>query len=257
MTVKLRWVAFYTLLRKEIVRFCRMWPQTLLPPLITAALYFIIFGSFIGSQIGLVQGIAYIDFIVPGLILMTIINNAFANVVFSFYIAKFQREIEEIIVAPVPIWVIISAYVGAGFLRGITSGILVFFIALFFWEPQLYNAGILFLFAILTSLVFSLGGLLNGIFARKFDDITLFSTFILIPLTYLGGVFYSIDTLPAIWQTISRFNPILYMMNGFRYGMYGITDVNLLNGIAILVVLTALLALANSYLLYRGYGIKE
>lgn len=257
MTPYQKWIAFYTLLRKEVLRFSRMWTQTLLPPVITASLYFLIFGHFIGARIGTIDNIPYLDFIVPGLIMMTVINSAFANVVFSFYIAKFQREIEELLVSPMPLSLIIAGYVMGGILRGLIAGAIVFATAMLFWHPQIYSFGILLLFALLTALVFALGGLLNAIFARKFDDITLFSTFILVPLTYLGGIFYSIEALPQPWQSLSRLNPILYMISGFRYGMYGIRDVHLINGIVILIFLATFLATANGYLLYRGFGVRE
>lgn len=250
-------ISFYALLRKEVVRFLRMWPQTFLPPLVTVALYFIIFGNFIGGKIGEMGGIPFIDFIVPGLVLMTVINSAFANVVGSFYIAKFQRELEAQLVSPMPIWLIIAGYVCGGVMRGVVSAILVLFIALFFWEPHFYNIGIVLLFLLLASLVFSLAGLLNGIFAKKFDDVAMFASFLLTPMTYLGGVFFSLDALSPTWKSISLLNPIWYMMSGFRYGFYGVSDVGLSTGIGILILLAAILCTLNGYLLQRGFGIKE
>lgn len=257
MSPKRQWIAFYTLLIKEIVRFFRFWPDTLLPPIMNIALYLIIFGGFLGVRIGPLLGISYTDYIVPGLILMTVITSAFANVVGSFYISKFTRDIEELLVSPMPIWLIIAGYIGGGIARGFVSGILVIIVALFFWEPQFYSFATIFIYLLLTSLVFSLAGLFNGIFAKKFDDISLFATFILTPLTYLGGVFFSIDNLPGSWKLIAQFNPILYMISGFRYGFYGVTDVDLSFGISILILLAVTLALLNGYLLSRGVGIKE
>ncbi len=250
-------IAFYTILRKEIVRILRLWPQTLLPPLITVILYFIIFGDFMGARIGPILGVPYLDFIVPGLIMMTVINSAFANVVYSFYSAKFQREIEELLVSPMTMKVIMAGYICGGIFRGLIAGVMVLCTALFFWTPHFYDITIVIFYLIVSSLVFSLGGMFNAIFARKFDDITMFSSFVLVPLTYLGGVFYTIDFLPAPWNSISRLNPILYMMSGFRYGFYGITDIDILTGIVILILLATLLALVNVYLLERGVGIKE
>lgn len=250
-------ISFYTLLRKEVVRFFRYWPQTLLPPVVTVALYLIIFGEYIGEKIGPVQGIEYVSFLVPGLIMLSVINSSFANVVGSFYISKFQRDIEELLVSPMPIWLIISGYICGGILRGFVVAALVIGVSLFFWEPSVKHPIIIVIFLFLTSLVFSLGGLFNGIFAKKFDDIAMFATFILVPLTYLGGVFYSVDALPYPWQTISLFNPILYMISGFRYGFYGVSDVNVFFGIAILIFLSAVLAFVDGYLIYRGIGLKE
>ncbi len=250
-------IAFYTLVRKEFVRFLHMWPQTFLPPLVTVTLYLIIFGNFIGGMVGEMSGVSFLDFIVPGLILMTVINSAFANVVGSFYIAKFQRELEGQLVSPMPIWLIISGYVCGGILRGIVAAILVFGVSLFFWEPRIYNIWVVLFFLFMASLVFSLGGLLNGIFAKKFDDIAMFASFLLTPMTYLGGVFFSINALSPTWKSISLLNPILYMMSGFRYGFYGISDVGIATGIGILVLLAAFLGILNGYLLQRGIGIKE
>lgn len=250
-------VALYTILRKEVVRFFRIWSQTLLPPLINQSLYFIIFGAFIGSRVGELQGIPYMAFLVPGLVMMAVINNSFANVVSSFFGGKFQRSIEEILVSPTPNWVIVLGYTFGGALRGIVVGFLVFLVSLFFVRPEISNLGIIVLFMFLTSLVFSLGGLLNGIFAKTFDDVSLFSTFILVPLTYFGGVFYSTASLPEFWQLVSRFNPILYMVDGFRYGFYGVSDLPLWQSLTVLIGLTVLLLFFNLYLLRKGIGLRS
>lgn len=256
MNIKNNWVAFYTLLRKEVVRFMRIWTQTLLPPVINQSLYFIIFGSFIGSQVSSINGVSYMAFIVPGLVMMGVINSSFSNVVSSFFGSKFQKNIEELLVSPTPNWVIVAGYAAGGVLRGILVGIIVFIVSVFFTQPQIYSFPLIILFIALTSLVFSLGGLMNGIFANKFDDIGIFTTFILTPLTYFGGVFYSIKSLPVFWQTVSKLNPILYMIDGFRYGFYGVADVNIFISIGVLLTFTIVLLFANLHLLNKGTGLK-
>lgn len=250
-------IAYKTIVRREVVRFTRIWTQTLLPPVITQSLYFVIFGKFIGSRIGEVQGVDYMAFIVPGLVMMAVINSSFTNVVSSFFSSKFQRNIEEMLVSPVSNWAIIGGYITGGALRGLLVGIIVFGVSIFFTHPQVHQIGIVVLFIILTAVVFALGGLLNAIFAKKFDDISIFPTFVLTPLTYLGGVFYSIYDLPPFWQQVSRFNPILYMVNGFRFGFYGVSDVSVWISIGILLFFTLVLTLANAYVLREGIGLKE
>ena len=249
-------IAFNTIVRKEITRWLRIWTQTLLPPVITQSLYFVIFGKFIGAQIGRIHGISYIDFIVPGLVMMAVINSAFANVVSSFFSAKFQRSVEELLVSSTPNWVILAGYTAGGALRGILVGIIVFIISIFFTQPQILHPIIIAVFIVLTSIVFSLGGFSNAIYAKKFDDVAIFPTFILTPLTYLGGVFYSIHSLPDLWQKVSRLNPILYMINGFRFGFYGISDVNVGWSIGILVFFTLALTIVNLSMLDKGTGLK-
>lgn len=251
------WIAFCTIVRKEVVRFFRIWPQTLLPPVINQALYFIIFGSFIGSRIGNIGGVPYMAFIVPGLVMMAVINSAFANVVSSFFGSKFQKNIEELIVSPTPNWVIIAGYVAGGMLRGIIVGLIVLAISIFFVAPVITYPIIVFLFITFTSLLFSLGGLTNAIFATKFDDVSVFTTFVLTPLSYLGGVFFSIKSLPVQWQTIARANPILYLIDGFRYGFYGVSDVPVYTSLAVLIIMTVLLIAYNLHLLERGTGMKD
>lgn len=257
MIAQKNWVAYTSLVRKEVVRFIRIWTQTLLPPVITQSLYFIIFGGFIGSQIRNIHGVSYMTFIVPGLIMMGVINSAFANVVGSFFGAKFQRNIEELMVSPTPNWIIIAGYVTGGALRGVLVGIIIFAISAFFTHPTIYNIGIVGLFIVLTAIVFSLGGFINAVFATKFDDISIFPTFILTPLTYFGGVFYSISDLPAVWQNISKLNPILYMVDGFRYGFFGQADVNVFLSAGILIGFTVLLTGISLYLLKKGVGLKS
>ncbi len=250
-------VSLKTIIRKEVVRILRIWTQTLIPPVITQTLYFVIFGKFIGSRIGEVQGIDYMSFIVPGLVMMSVINNAYGNTVSSFFSAKFQRNIEEIMVSPTPNWVIVLGYVTGGVIRGVSVGFLVFLVSCFFTRPVIYNFPVIVIFVILTSIVFSLGGFMNAMFATKFDDVAIVPTFILTPLTYLGGVFYSVQSLPELWQNVSRLNPILYMVNGFRYGFYGTSDVHLGMSVVMLLVLIAALSFVNLRLMDKGAGLKS
>ncbi|MBI4836691.1 MAG: ABC transporter permease [Candidatus Abawacabacteria bacterium] len=257
MLQSLNWISLVTITQKEVVRFLRIWPQTILPPLINQSLYFIIFGTFIGSQIPPVNGVPYMAFLVPGLVMMGVINSAYSNVVSSFFGAKFQKNIEELLVSPTPSWVIIAGFTLGGMLRGFLVGIVVFALSMFFVAPQIYSLAIILLFIVCTALVFALGGLLNAIFATKFDDISIFTTFILTPLTYLGGVFYSVKSLPALWQTLSYFNPILYLIDGFRYGFYGQADISPWVSIAVLLTMTIILLGANIYLFKKGIGLKQ
>ncbi len=250
-------IALKTIVRKEVVRIMRIWSQTLLPPVITQSLYFVIFGKFVGSRIGNIQGLDYMSFIVPGLVMMAVITSSYANVVSSFFGAKFQRNVEEIMVSPTPNWVIVVGYVTGGIIRGIGVGLLVYIVSCFFTKPVVYSFIVVMTFIILTSVVFSLGGFMNAMFATKFDDVAIVPTFILTPLTYLGGVFYSIHSLPEFWQKISMLNPILYMVNGFRYGFYGTSDVNVWFSALMLVVLTAVLLFVNLRMMDKGIGLKS
>ncbi|MBT8447754.1 MAG: ABC transporter permease [Gammaproteobacteria bacterium] len=249
-------VAFMTLLRKEINRFTRIWVQTLIPPAITMTLYFIIFGNLIGSRIGEMGGFSYTQYIAPGIIMMAVITNSYANVVSSFFGAKFQRHIEEVLVAPVPIGLIVAAYVLGGVARGIIVGLIVTLVALFFTRLQVHSIPITIAVVVLTATLFSLGGLLNGIFAQKFDDISIVPTFVLTPLTYLGGVFYSIGLLPEFWQKMSMANPILYMVNAFRFGMLGVSDISIGTAFAVIIGFVVVLAVVAIQLLQRGVGIR-
>jgi len=251
-----QYIAYTTIVRKEVTRIFRIWPQTLFPPVITQTLYFLIFGKFIGSQIGEIHGIGYMAFIVPGLVMMAVINSSFMNVVGSFFSSKFQRSIEELLVSSASNPVIIAGYVTGGITRGIIVGFLVFLVSIFFTSPNIYNIGIIFSFILLTAIVFALGGLLNAIFAKKFDDISIFPTFVLTPLIYLGGVFYSVNSLPPFWQNFSKLNPVLYMVNGFRYGFHGFSDVNVVLSFAILLTFAVILTVVNLILLDRGIGLK-
>jgi ABC-2 type transport system permease protein len=249
-------ISLQSIARKEMIRIFRIWIQTLVPPVITITLYFIIFGSFIGSQIGDMNGYSYMAYIAPGLIMMAIITNSYSNTVSSFFSAKFQRNVEELLVSPTPDWVIVLGYVAGGMTRGLSVGFLVSIVSLFFIRLPLYNVFYAVLFALLTSFVFSLAGMINGIFAKKFDDVSIIPTFIITPLTYLGGVFYSISLLPDFWQMLSMANPIVYMINGFRYGFLGTSDINVYSGIAILILFSIVLFSINLYLFKKGIGIR-
>lgn len=250
------WVPLKTIINREVIRIFRIWPQSLLPSIITTSLYFLIFGGFIGSQIRDINGMSYIEFIVPGLVMMAIITNSFMNVAGSFFGHKFQKSIEEILVSPTPNWVIIIGYSLGGIVRGLLIGLIVFIISLLFTEISINNIFLTILFAILTSLTFSFAGLLNAIYAKKFDHISIIPTFVLTPLTYLGGVFYSVDNLPTFWQNISKFNPVLYMVSGFRYGFFGFADLSIVLSLLILFGFVFTLGLIDLFLLNKGVGIR-
>ena len=249
-------IAFNTIVRKEIYRFIRIWPQTLLPPAITTALYFLIFGRLIGDRIGTIHGVSYMDYIVPGIILMSVITHAYANVVSSFYSTKFQRNIEEILVAPVPNWVILAGYISGGILRGVLVGVVVAVISLFFTPLTIQNPLMAISVVLLTATLFSLAGFINAILAESFDDISIIPNFVLTPLSYLGGVFYSVDMLPLIWQHISLGNPILYMVNAFRFSVNGASEVDISLAFLMTGGFIVLLVLFSLWLLHRGTGIK-
>jgi len=252
-----KWIAFCTLVRKEVRRFTRIWVQTLVPPVITISLYFVIFGNLIGRRIGEMNGYSYMDFIVPGLIMMSVINNAYANVVSSFFSQKFQKSIEEILVSPIPNHIILMGFVVGGVARGLAVGLIASLVSLFFSGLHMYNLLITILVVLLSSIVFSLGGFINAVFATKFDDISIFPTFILTPLIYLGGVFYSIDLLPPLWRTVSQFNPIFYMVDAFRYGILGISDVSITYAFFMLLVFVVALFSIALFLLHRGTGLRS
>ncbi|BDX04715.1 ABC transporter permease [Planctobacterium marinum] len=251
------WVALQTIWRKEITRFTRIWVQTLVPPAITMTLYFVIFGSLIGSRIGEMGGFSYMEFIVPGLIMMSVITNSYANVSSSFFSSKFQRNIEELIVSPVHTWVIIAGYVGGGLSRAVLTGIIVTCISLFFVDISLHSLPVIVITLVLTSTLFSLAGLINAVYAKTFDDISIIPTFVLTPLTYLGGVFYSLSLLPEFWQWVSKINPIVYMVSGFRFGFLGQSDFTVLTSLSVLVVFNLIFAGIAWRLLSTGTGIRS
>ncbi len=251
------WIAYLTITRKEIYRFMRIWVQTIIPPVVMVALYFIIFGSLIGQRIGEMDGMGYMDVIMPGLVMMSIITNPYGNVVSSFYGAKYSRHIEELQVAPVPNLVIVLGFVTGGVARGICVGIAVTLVSLLFTDFSVHNPWVVLLVAVLTSCLFALAGLINAVFANSFDDITIIPTFVLTPLTYLGGIFYSIRMLPEFWQQVSLGNPILYMVNSFRYGFRGSSDIELITALGVILFFIALLFGVSMYLLNRGIGIRQ
>jgi ABC-2 type transport system permease protein len=251
------WIAYLTISRREILRFSRIWVQTIFPPVVMVALYFVIFGNLIGQRIGDMDGMNYIDFLMPGLVMMSIITNSYTNVVSSFYGAKYSHHIEEMQVAPVPDLIILLGFVTGGMARGICVGVSVTLVSLFFTEFSIYNPLVVLLVALLTSCLFSLAGLINAIYANSFDDITIIPTFVLTPLTYLGGIFYSIKLLPEFWQQASLGNPILYMVNSFRYGFRGSSDIELLPAILVILFFISVLFATCLVLLARGTGIRQ
>ena len=250
-------ITYWTIVRKEVTRFLRVWTQTLVPPLITTSLYYVIFGQFIGSQIWPVGGKTYMEFIVPGLVMMAIITNSFMNTVSSFYMAKFQKNIEEILVSPTPYPVIIFGFITWGILRGVLTGTLVLAVAYFFVHPTFAHIELTILFALLTALLFSLIGLLNWLLANTFDGISIVPNFILTPLTYLGWVFYSVSMLPPFWQTVSKGNPILYMVDGFRYSMHGSSDISPQISLMLLSLFCIVFFLINWFFFKKGNGIRS
>ncbi len=257
MTLKEKYIAFKTIIIKEVLRFARIWVQTIVPPVVTMSLYFVIFGNLIGSQIGDMEGYRYIDYIAPGLIMMAVITNSYANVVSSFYGCKFHRHIEEMLVSPLPYYLIVLGFICGGIARGMAVGLAVSLVSMLFTTLPLHSLAVIVSTVILTSALFSLAGLLNGLYAKSFDDISIIPTFVLTPLTYLGGVFYSIQMLPEFWQQVSRINPILYMVNTFRYGFLGVSDISI--GLSYVIILGFILALYSYalYLLRTGYGIRK
>ncbi|EGM79437.1 ABC-type transporter, permease protein [Rheinheimera sp. A13L] len=250
-------IALQSILYKEINRFMRIWVQTLVPPAITMTLYFVIFGALVGSRIGDMGGFSYMEFIVPGLIMMSVITNSYSNVASSFFSAKFQRNVEELLVAPVPNYIIVLGYVGGGVARGILVGLIVSLLSLFFVDITVHHLFILMSTVVLTATLFSLAGLINAIFAKTFDDVSIIPTFVLTPLTYLGGVFYSLSLLPEFWQYVSQLNPIVYMVNAFRYGFLGVSDVSLLLAFSVIMGLITVFFAVAMYLINKGTGLRS
>jgi ABC-2 type transport system permease protein len=250
-------ITLQTLVRKETGRVTRIWVQTIVPPIITMSLYFIIFGNLIGRRIGQMDGFDYMQYIAPGLIMMSVIQNAYGNVVSSFFGAKFQKHLEEMLVSPMPTWSIIIGHISGGVYRGLIVGTVVTMIALFFTRLQIVNVFVTVSIVVLTAIVFALAGLINAILARKFDDISIIPSFVLAPLTYLGGIFYSISLLPEFAQKVSLFNPILYMVNAFRYGMLGVSDIDIRMAYGITILFIVVLFGLSTILINRGVGIRE
>jgi len=248
------------MLRKDVVRMFRIWVQTFLPSVVTSVLYFLIFGTILGSQIGEIQGVSYMTFVVPGLVMLAIVTSAYSNTSFTFFTSKFfARSIDEILVSPTPPWVMIAGFIGGGLVRGVIIGSLVLAVSMFFTGLTLsiHNALIILFFAVLTCLVAALAGLVNGIYAKTMDGINIVPTFVLTPLIYLGGIFYSIHSLPTWWQTLTYANPLFYLINGFRYGFLGITDVSIWLSVAVLTGMIAVLIGINWYLIRTGLGLKQ
>ncbi|MDA8561953.1 ABC transporter permease [Gammaproteobacteria bacterium] len=250
-------ISLNTILKKEIFRFMRIWTQSLLPPVITITLYFIVFGKLIGSQINNIEGYTYMQYIVPGLIMMSIMTSSYSNTSSSFFGSKFSKSIEEILVSSMPNYIILLGYMLSGALRGLLVGMLVMTISCLFTHIHIYNIWMMLFIATLTSLLFSLAGLVNGIFAKKFDDVTFIPTFILTPLTYLGGVFYSVQQLSPMWQTLSKFNPIFIMVSSFKYSMHGIYGSSIYLGLFTLIVLFIILFIWCYYLIEKGIGLRS
>lgn len=254
---KRNWVAYTTITRREILRFSRIWIQTLVPPVVMTGLYFVIFGNLIGQRIGVMDGMSYIDFIMPGLVMMSIITNSYANVVSSFYGAKYSHHIEEMQISPIPNIIIMLGFVTGGVVRGLCVGATVTLISQIFTDFSMHNPFIIIVVAILTAFLFSIAGLINAVFAKSFDDVSIVPTFVLTPLTYLGGIFYSIKLLPEFWQQVSLANPILYMVNSFRYGFRGTSDIDLTTAISVIVLFILILFGICLTLLERGTGIRQ
>jgi ABC-2 type transport system permease protein len=251
------WISYYTTMRKEFIRIIRIWIQTLLPPVITTSLYFVVFGTFIGSQLQKIDGFSYIQFIVPGLIMMSVITSSFSHTVSTFYFAKFMRNIDEILISPTPDWLVILGFVSGGVLRGVLVGVLVLAASLFFTHIAIYNVAVVILALLATTALFSILGLINGVFAKSFDAMSIVPVFVLTPLTYLGGIFYSIKLFPQFWQTVSLFNPVLYMVNAFRYGFLGVSDINLWICFGVLFGFLAVTLVLLLYLFRKGIGMKS
>ena len=257
MNLQQQYNAFSTIVTKEIRRFTRIWVQTLIPPAITIALYFVIFGQLIGRRIGTIEGHSYMEYIVPGLIMMSVITNSYSNVVSSFFSTKFQRSVEEMLVSPMPNYVVIGGFVVGGVARGVSVGIIVTGLSLFFADLHMHNFIVTVSIVVLTAVVFSLGGFINAVYANSFDDVSIVPTFVLTPLTYLGGVFYSISMLPPFWESVSHFNPIVYMVNGFRYGILGTSDISLPVAYGMVMVFVLGLYSWAHWLLQKGIGIRS
>lgn len=249
-------IGLYTIVRREVIRILRIWPQTLLPAVIMTSLYFIIFGSLLGRQITSIHNFSYVEYITPGLIMLGVINNSYANVVTSFFGAKFQKHIEELLVSPLSSLLILTGYVLGGVIRGVLVGLLVTIVALFFGKIHIVHFTVMIYVLVMTALLFSIAGFINGLFARKFDDTSIVPTFLLTPLTYLGGIFFTIDMLPSFGQKLAMLNPITYKITAFRYSFLGIEEINIYYCLFIITVLTLVLFITAWRLLYKGFGIR-
>ncbi len=257
MTLQEQYVAFMTIVTKEIRRYLRIWTQTLLPSAITMSLYFVIFGSLIGSRIGEMGGFSYMEFVVPGLIMMAIVTNSYSNVVSSFFGSKFNHSVEELLVSPIPNYVILMGYVVGGVTRGMLVAVVVTIVSLFFTELHIHSYFVVVVIVLMTATLFSLAGFINAVYANSFDDISIVPTFILTPLIYLGGVFYSMDLLPEFWANVSKLNPLVYVVNAFRYGVLGVSDVSLPFALGMIALFTAVAFAFSMHLLNSGKRLRQ
>lgn len=258
MNARKLWISFHTIVRKDVMRILKIWPQTFLPSVVTSVLYFLVFGTVLGEQIGSVDGFSYLQFVVPGLVMLAVVTNSFSDVATVFFTSKFfSRSIDEILVSPTPPFVLIAGFVGGGIVRGTLVGALVLLVSSLFVPLSFAHPFVTAFFLLLSSLVFSLAGLVNGIYAKSFDGISIVPTFVLTPLVYLGGVFFSIRALPEFWQHLATINPIFYLINGFRYGLLGISDVSILAAAAVLAGCSAILVAINWYLIRTGLGLRQ
>jgi ABC-2 type transport system permease protein len=252
-----QYVAFMTIVRKEIKRYLRIWTQTLLPSAITMSLYFVIFGSLIGSRIGEMGGFTYMQFVVPGLIMMAIVTNSYSNVVSSFFGSKFNHSVEELLVSPTPNYIILLGYIVGGISRGLLVAVVVTTVSLFFTRLQIHSPVVVVLVVLMTSTLFALAGFINAVYANNFDDISIIPTFVLTPLIYLGGVFYSMDLLPDFWAGVSKLNPLVYVVNAFRYGVLGVSDVSLPFAFGMIALFTVLAFTYSMHLLNSGKRLRQ
>lgn len=258
MNARKLWVSFYTIVRKDVMRILKIWPQTFLPSVVTSVLYFLVFGTVLGERIGDVGGFSYLQFVVPGLVMLAVVTNSFSDVATVFFVSKFfARNIDEILVSPTPPSIIIAGFIGGGIVRGVSVGVLVLLVSAFFVPLSFSHPLVVLLFLVLSSLVFALAGLVNGIYAKSFDGISIIPTFVLTPLVYLGGVFFSISALPGFWREFASANPIFYLINGFRYGIIGISDVSIATCVSVLLGLAAVLVATNWYFIRTGLGLKQ
>lgn len=252
------WISFYTIVRKDVIRMVRVWPQTFLPAVVTAALYFLIFGAFLGDRIGSFGDTSFIAFVVPGLVMLQVITNSFSNVAFVMFSSKFfNRNIDEIMVSPTPPWVIVAGFVTAGVTRGVLTALLVLAVSAFFTELRLVNIPVMIVFLLLASIALSLAGLINGVYAKSFDGISIVPTFVLTPLIYLGGIFYSVEILPDFWRALTHANPLFYIVDGFRYGFLGVSDIPIWISMLVLLAITSVLAVSGWVVIRRGLGLRQ
>ncbi len=255
--LRLQIIGFVTIYLREVRRIIRIWPQTILPPIITISLYFLVFGKLLGAKVGLINNQPYMSFITPGLIMMGIINNSYVNVASSFFITKFQRHIEEMLVSPLSMHAILLGYIISGAMRGVVIGLIVILVAFCYTSLPMPYPFFALLLSMLTAILFSLAGFINAVFANKFDDISIIPAFIIAPFTYLGGIFYSLDILPPFWQTVTKLNPIFYMISGLRYGILGVSEIDIWTSLSIISVVIVVVYVITHQLMIRGIGLRN